>query len=285
MQMVVICTFANYESPGLRNWQATMHKFGHEPVVLGMGKPWQGWLTRTQEYFDYVQTLSPATVVVLIDAFDALACRSPEGLLETYLSFGKPLVISTENICNKLLNCRPITQWWQQTLQPKNKYQYVNAGFMIGTAEGLSKTLDFILKSKIQDDQLALCHYVEAYPERVALDTESRLMGTLTMTGWMDFENKYGKLIRKSSQAQPYFLHTPGIRWDFGRRYNTWGHQLLGQNFEPYDALPDMVKHNGFRFGMWILFWILLILLIAAPKVALIVLILVFVYVLFMKLI
>src|SRR5439155_1134062 len=99
--MVVICTFANYEAPGLRNWRATMQKFGHETVVLGMGKPWQGWMTRTQEYSNYLRTLPPTTVVVLMDAFDALACRSPEGLLETYLKFNKPVVVSTENICVK----------------------------------------------------------------------------------------------------------------------------------------------------------------------------------------
>ena len=123
--MVVILTFANQKTPGLHNWEATMRKFGHDGVVIGMGRKWNGFMTKIQGYQEYISGLPSETIVTITDAFDVMACRPAKGLLEAYLQFQKPLVVSTENICVKSLNCQPVETWWRQTLQPRNRYRYV----------------------------------------------------------------------------------------------------------------------------------------------------------------
>jgi hypothetical protein len=259
-----------------------MRHHGHDGVVVGMGLPWQGWTTRTREYYRYVESLPPRTLLVLIDAFDVLACRSPEDLVETFNSFHKPLVVSAEDGCIPYMSCLPVEKWWQQTQQKPNKYKYVNAGFMMGYREALLHVLKYNLESGIPDDQLSLGHYVEAFPEGVALDTESRLIATVTL-GWrQDFRNEQGQAVRISSRAKPFFIHTPGMCWDLGRRYNQWGQTLLKADFKPYtsfgDAFPEMLRQSWFKFFLGIMFWLILILLLVAPKIGLLLLAIIFLY-------
>jgi hypothetical protein len=278
--MVVIIAFSNRETPGTHNWRVSMQKYGHEAV--GMGTVWKGFMTKIQGYYDYIDALPTHSLSVIIDAFDVFACRSPQDLVETYSNFGKPLVVSTGIGCIPYMSCLPVKKWWQQTQQKPNKYKHVNSGFMMGTREALLHTLRYLLDSGIPDDQLALCHYVEDFPESVALDTESRLIATVPNGLSKDFREEEGQPVRITSGAKPYFLHTPGMCWDLGRRYNQWGSRLLGKQFQPYtafqDAFPEMWRQSWFKFFLGLMFWIILILLLVAPKVAFILLVLVFIY-------
>lgn len=276
--MVHIVTFANREADGLHNWLTSMKKFGYEASVIGMGTPWKGWMTRTRAYYDYISKLSSERLIVLIDAFDALACRSAPGLIETYIQFKRPLVVSTETVCLKLLNCRPVTQWWQHHNLIPGRYQYINAGVIMGTREALMEALAYILESGLEDDQLGLCQYIEAHPDKVALDTDSRLIGTITSKSRHDFNDQ---LIRKDTGTQPYFVHIPGIRGDFGRRYNTIGSKLLGTQFKHYKAIPDILQNKDYQFWLGCVFWLILILTIIWPKVGLGLVLILLIYVLF----
>jgi hypothetical protein len=189
----------------------------HQYRVLGLGEQWGGWRHRMRTYRDAAAELTqldPLAVVVCMDAYDAICLRSAgDGLLDTFRSFGKPLVLSLERVC--IGNCVSIRDWWETdgtphlrkaSLSDLPEDRYVNGGLVMGYAWAIQKLYDWMLNINEADDQRGLGRYALAHRDHWAPDIQGRI-----------FKNKlYGDPLTSAdlSGQGAYFAHFPGLPWN-----------------------------------------------------------------------
>lgn len=208
--VVVVATDAH---PGLRNATDTLKKHGHEFRVLGEGQAWRGWRQRMDWYRAAASTLPGDSLVVCMDAYDALCLRSPDRLEEVFRSFGKPLVFSVESFCGG--NCVPLKSWWSSDLSKpfQNKDgtapedRYVNGGLLMGYAKEVANLYGWMLKENHNDDQVGLGSFALAHPDLWAPDPEHRIFKNRLFNSRLTDEDLQGKGC--------FFAHFPGMR-DWG---------------------------------------------------------------------
>lgn len=111
----------------------------------------------------------------------------------------------------------------------------------MGPSSIMIKVLTYMLALGIEDDQKALCIYVNNYPEDVALDTKAKVVANITpsILQYIDFQN--GRIKNKLTDEYPCFSHTPGKMTDLMIRTNYVGNHVLGNN---YQRTPHLVKIN-----------------------------------------
>lgn len=175
--MLTIVLVATEWTETFENLRRSLHIFGYSYVVLGWGKKWQGWKWRSKLYLDFIEQQNPKNIFVFMDAYDTLATKHPHQVLAAYHAYKKPLVIGAEWYCGNPKNCGNVQRWWsrQATKQPRKKH--LNAGFVMGNASMLKNVYAWMASSTLEDDQLALSHWVNTFGDSiVALDTGSALM-------------------------------------------------------------------------------------------------------------
>src|SRR6188508_1179063 len=95
---VIVLTVATRETSTLRNAVASLCKFKYNYRVLGLGQPWLGYPTKIRLYhdalFSIMTEVDPNQIVVLMDAYDAIALREPYGLDTLFEKFGQPILLS-----------------------------------------------------------------------------------------------------------------------------------------------------------------------------------------------
>lgn len=71
---------------------------GLELVVLGYGKPWQGFAWRFLLVKDFMETIHNEDIVMFVDAYDMISTQPSEVVKQRFLSFNAPIVMSVENM-------------------------------------------------------------------------------------------------------------------------------------------------------------------------------------------
>jgi len=192
--------------------------------VMGIGETWGGWPHRMKSYrlaAAKIAQKDPAGVVVCMDAYDALSVRSGEGLMSTFKSFGKQLVLSLESEC--MGNCVPIREWWNTHGSPHLVLagitdgippadRYVNGGLLMGYANAVKELYDWMLLTGQNDDQRGLARYALLNPQLWAPDVAKKI-----------FKNKvYGAQLTDQdlNSKGVYFAHFPGMRDWSGAGYD-----------------------------------------------------------------
>lgn len=243
--MLIVASFANVNHPGLINLQNSIQKQGgwhHE--ILGTNVAWKGWMTRMKAYQNYCASLPKNQLVVLCDAFDVLCIRNGlpfESIFEQMFSDKqdqqdekkdvvkeeiqkeekkeppednrqRKIVIGVETGCD--FNCYP----------PKNYYlknnidelltnrRFVNGGLMAGYAGDLDEMWVWCISKGFDDDQVALGHYVDTFPERICLDMHSNLFFNdhLAETTYT-FCCKENRIVYENQVLTPFFVHFHGL--------------------------------------------------------------------------
>ncbi|KAJ3211637.1 hypothetical protein HDU67_004392 [Dinochytrium kinnereticum] len=150
-------------------------------AVLGYGETWRGFGYRMRSYHDYLITLPPGTIVYATDAEDVLvnpSC-SKESAVERFLHRRIPtsqIVYSAEQACfpdsyawsqyfenPAVIKIPPGVRDPRTSMNPRipgesetrqgSKFQYLNAGTVVGRAVDLSAMLRRIYVHDCQDDQ------------------------------------------------------------------------------------------------------------------------------------
>lgn len=266
MEKVKIVAFANdHNEPMLLNLIKTLQKYDYDYEIIGKGIKWTGFMTKINGYLNHVSKMHPDQIVAIVDAYDVLACGPSSEFISKYRSYNKSLVIGSETFCGT--NCIPVDNWWKYNSSiSKGKLQYLNSGFCVGTAKSLKKALNYMIELNIDDDQEALCKYVNKYPKEVALDINGFLVANITQLDFGSLDFKDGKIYNKLTGNNPLFVHIPGKTGDFMLRSDYAGQHILGQEYirTPYtETLSGAIKKIPMlcRKGYKIIIPILLILL------------------------
>jgi hypothetical protein len=230
---IKVFTNADKSQPTLEAMIAalTRHKYSYE--VLGYGKEWHGFHTRMANYLDgierYMKESGPDAIAIFVDGFDAICIKDSEPMYNAYKAKPRPMpvVFGAEVCC--LDNCDKNTLDWYdkynlkggkeaiksklEELFPPNKEFLIspesvfpNAGFFMGTAQGLVDLMKGMIASGIFDDQLAAGAYIVKNLDKVDLDIEEKLVRNKV-------KNRE-KLPDEGTPDGPGFLHYPGMRGD-----------------------------------------------------------------------
>jgi hypothetical protein len=120
-----IITYATHEERYL-----PLLKQSCDLVVLGMGKPWNGFQDKVWATVEYCKQ-HPHEIICFIDGFDSIVLQ-PNEILARYESFQSPLVMSHAGLAQTVPS-----KYIQDKLFGKCKEERLNSGMYIGTAEAI----------------------------------------------------------------------------------------------------------------------------------------------------
>ena len=206
------------------------HKYSYE--VLGLGKPWEGWIGRAKEYLAAIQRYKAekggSAVALFIDAYDVICIMDSDKFYARYLQRDRrmPVMFGAEQNCHTAMCNKKILDWYDihtdegkegmnkhiNTWGPAEEHlwsqvpTFTNNGMILGTADGLEFLFTEILKTGIEDDQVAAGHVIVANLEMFDIDYEERF-----------FRNRFRNLEKRSDEdgiQGPAFLHFNDMRTD-----------------------------------------------------------------------
>lgn len=168
---------ATHWTPTFENCRRSLHLNGFDYQVLGWGENWQGWKWRAKQYIDYLETQSPHSLVVLLDAYDSIVTRHVQDFAHTFEAFQRPVVIGCEWWCGSQSNCGTVKKWWTENRIKPAFRSKVNAGCIVGYAGVLLQMYKWIFDHEYEDDQRGLADWVDLNGTKtVALDSGSALI-------------------------------------------------------------------------------------------------------------
>jgi len=200
------------------------HKYSYE--VLGLGKPWEGWVGRTKEYLAAIQRYKGekggSALALFIDAYDVICIMDSDKFYNKYLARERtmPVIFGAEQNCHKEMCNKKILEWYDmhteegkegimnhintwgesdEHLWARDRPAFTNNGTIMGTADGLEFLFLEILKTGIQDDQVAAGHVIVANLDKFDIDYEEQL-----------FRNRFRHLEKRGDENGrdgPAFLH------------------------------------------------------------------------------
>lgn len=222
----LVLTYDNNPTQNTQFYLETLKHNNWEYALVGEGSQWTGWKGRAAAYRRALEDYDEKKVVVLTDARDVMCLRNPKAFMEGFATFKSQLIVSMELSCGGIIsedakassNCVPLVQYWNyfrfNTKQDIPMRRYVNAGLLAGTVHGVRQFLDYFLSSPHTDDQIALAHYMNHFPDRVATDHEATLLHTTNFGingGIQDvrIQAKDSPTVAELCGRAAFFLHIP----------------------------------------------------------------------------
>lgn len=206
------------------------HKYSYE--VLGLGKPWGGWIERAKAYLAAIQAYKAEkggeAVALFLDAYDIICIKDSDTFFASYEARKRsmPVIFGAERNCHSSMCNKKILEWYDfneieggkaavdagmntwgeggEHLWSTGRPVFTNNGTMMGTADGLEFLFTEILKTGIEDDQVAAGKVIEANLDKFDIDFEEAL-----------FRNKFrelDKLPDEDGVSGPGFLHFHAMR-------------------------------------------------------------------------
>ena len=245
--LIVVIMMTSLNAGGV-NMKNALEKLQWNYKILGLGDKWQGWTTRMQMYADFARSQeNQNTIIVFIDAYDALPARKPDGFIELFQSFACDIVVGAENVCS--LNCTPITQWWKKNNIIKENFgnEYVQAGCVVGKAFALSKMYDWCIAKKYTDDQIGIAQYINSnvcneisldFANKIAFQDNNGATGIVCIN-----ERSNIQMSRSNLVSEPYFIHFPAFL-----TFRSWPliHVDKIPELDNYDFVGKHVLSNDF---------------------------------------
>jgi hypothetical protein len=201
------------------------HKYSYE--VLGVGKPWEGWVARAKEYVSaaqkYKREKGGDAIMLFVDAYDVICIKDSDKFYKSYMEHDRdmPVIFGAEKNCHTEMCNKKILDWYDfnkieggkaavdaqintwgdnnEHLWSRTRAVFTNNGTIMGTADGLEFLFTEIIKTGIQDDQVAGGHVVVANLDKFDIDFEEKF-----------FRNRFrelDKLPDEGKDSGPGFLH------------------------------------------------------------------------------
>lgn len=231
MDPILITMDTSPNKEGLR-FLKTLNSNGWKYRLIGTDTDWVNFLYRAGLYlkeFITIASKTPDRICVVSDCRDVLCVRSPKAFVEAFNTYGKDIVVSSEILCGGYpirdpganVNCEDSTPYWNANGvfdQDIPFRKYVNAGLIAGKASALVKMYNWMLETgtanRIADDQVLMGMYVNAFPSKIAMDSEAELLHTSTFgasAGLMTYSQQYDSpSIAEILGRRAFFLHLPG---------------------------------------------------------------------------
>ncbi len=193
--------------------------------VLGFGKKWQGFQWRFQLMREYLQKLPRDEVVVFVDGYDVFAVADERTIMERFLEFRSPIVVSTE-VRESWVSQKMYERVFGKSCNGWN----LNAGLYMGYCWALLKMYDSICDSfdcsdLTLDDQkmfMTFCRTANHfYNEHVKIDKQSKLflnvspkylaIPTVEIDDYELFTRDGDRrIVVTETMLEPCFIHGPG---------------------------------------------------------------------------
>lgn len=244
---------------------------GWDVRIVGIGEGWRSYRTKMGCYRDALREVNKEQVVVCLDAYDAVCIQDSRGFLETFHSYGTPILVGYEPFCcftlyNRLLQvgcCPDIGQWKSYHKIQQHDPIYVNSGCIVGYAGEVYHMLDWILNYphfSIRDDQVGVGIYMNESPHKVKLDLENRVVFNDNFGERLPVRIIENNRLEIGLPHKPFFLHFPGIKYrDKKTNYQTICSVLLDKEIPLHETIPKTNHHYTFYLlVIVVLFYILL---------------------------
>lgn len=262
--------FMNNENS--KTFEKTLIKNDWEYKIIGEGDKWEGFQTKINSYYKYLQQLDINKIIILSDARDVFCVRSPlcfTNSINKLTNIDEKIIVSAEIfLCGhtdwdeekiaKYLLLNPNYFWqgimmdnyWKTKLANISELplrKYLNSGLIVGKVKNLIKAFEWIIINKYTDDQHGFSNYANKFPECIKLDINAEILHTSTFGvngGLYDEKQKYdspsfSELLGMSS----YFLHIPGITNSKGQRYiYNIIKKVLDENFVEKNVLAKLYE-------------------------------------------
>jgi hypothetical protein len=125
---VLVCTVATRENEGLAILKESCRKFKVDLKVIGMGEEFRGFGWRLKILHTYLlEQQSMYDLLLTLDGYDMLFTTSLDEIVERYVRYATPLLISAEPACWPFEYPSP-----DQYPPAPTRYRYVNAGGYMG---------------------------------------------------------------------------------------------------------------------------------------------------------
>lgn len=186
---------------------------GITPVILGMldkdftrwGK---GFGVKMHELRSFLDTIPDTDVVLMADAYDVIFIDSADNIMQKYMTFNKPVVLSAEAGCHQSVNC--IGEGGQVT-DPSSRHKYVCSGLIIGQVNALRTLLDNNQWETSTDDQLYWGGVWLNNPDTCVIDSKSELFASFALADDdFEYQKDTNQVIRKKYNTMPSLLHFNG---------------------------------------------------------------------------
>ncbi len=199
---------ATQKTEAAKNWLRGMKHTGIPSKLVGLGQPYS-FDMKIKLSLEAMKADAEADIIITSDVYDVLINRVAvkkikksgkivkDHILDVFYSFERPIVIGAEIPCFSH-NCYDFTFGKLSNLVEK-EYLYPNSGLMIGYRDDMIELYEGLKNCK--DDQMDLGELMGKYPERFALDTESKL-----------FYNVY-VYPEKDRLNEALFVHFPGMKY------------------------------------------------------------------------
>jgi hypothetical protein len=242
---------------GLRNAIKSLALAGFKVKVLGVGQRWSGWRMRMELYknasleiYHTSQQSNKPTLIVCMDAYDALCVQDVKEFAKRFKLFNKPVVLSVESNCGG--NCVSVDSWFFTNNNLKSKplpaKRFVNGGLLVGYSDAIASLYDWMLQSGANDDQVGLGRWALAHPNDWLPDMTEELFSNKTFGE--DLSNNFAQnssslsnnLLQKTEETKtktkkPFFVHFPGMTWkSTSDAYNRAAQTILKEGAEFVDG-------------------------------------------------
>lgn len=210
------------------------HVDGIHPTVLGMGQKWTGHGFLINQVVSFCKQLVQErdSLVVIVDAYDLLCNGKMWSVSDLIQKFNhltnsdhNKVVVGAERYCGP--NC--VSGVYEKTRYlTTGKLFYPNGGFVMGTIAQVYTLYTHIQTICPDDDQFAIGMVMNAsHPVvPIVLDHDGDIIYNCDRIDDLDDITFHdGRFILPSGKV-PYFIHTPNIYIDKGRRYNYFTKKL-----------------------------------------------------------
>lgn len=175
--------------------------------VIGEGLPYFGNGTKFIHMRAYLDSLPEDDIVLFTDAFDTMVIKSKEELLETFLSFNSPLVLSGGRELPKTLDLQ-VDESLIPAFDLSTPAPFINSGGYVGYVWRLKEWMDSLdIDPKERDQPQVHAHYAN-HKESCSIDTECSLFLTLKFLNISDIDISHeGTIELKENGATPGVIH------------------------------------------------------------------------------
>lgn len=201
----------SYYRPDL--FLASLRRFGFEPIVLGLGQPWVGLMTKPMRVRDWLRSEAPkAERVIYCDAFDVLFAAHPDEVdAVCRAEFGDALVFNAERAC------WPFAEWAKHFPDDGSPWRYLNGGVMCGPTEHLRTVIESIdaqpddhSRGFYPNDQVP---YQRAFIDQIVpcrVDTRCVAFQCLSASSMDEFDLSGARPINLVTGTRPGIIHANG---------------------------------------------------------------------------
>lgn len=280
---MIIVSIATERNNYVKEFEQRLTQLKYTYKLLGLGKPWEGYISKTKWYLEFLKALNTNELIVVCDSYDLLFVRYPNELNELYnkRANGKLVVgvePTSEAVCNIIPNCNTKTvKDCKITNTVYKDYKYPNSGFMMGYRDDLIDVYQFIKQQNISDDQEGLHAWLnDGNCDRCYFDTKLEFVFNYYPPVTLIFKkdrinvqliiNKNKKQI-KVNNTFPCVIHMQAQNLDFGKRSEKIRNFLInGRVAIPWTVYAgDMYKKacsvEVYYIGYW--WWVIVIVIIA----------------------